>query len=155
MVLCTGGLAACSLQISQHDAVSVVEQYLKAKKMNDYQAWKSTLWAAQKDPKNFVPSFEAPGFLGVLSLSITGVSVSDDETERIKKMYFGSDLAKSYGWSDEYIANNMVAVSAQYTVDYDNTRVPYSEGPISQYFYLVKDNQSSLWLIWDFSSQSE
>jgi len=155
IVAIISGLAACSQQSSRNDAASVVERYLAAKKDNDYQAWQSTLWAAQKDGQTFTPSFEKPGDLGVLSLSIGKVAVSDEETKRIQTMYSGSDLAQMYGWSDEYIAKNLVAVSAQYTVDYDNTKVPYPEGTLTQYFYLVKDASGPPWLIWDSSSPSE
>jgi hypothetical protein len=149
------GLAACSPANSQSDAVGVVQRYLDAKKNNDFTAWKSTLWAAQKDGSNFMPSFEKPGDLGVLSLTIGKVAVSDEETAQIKKRYSGSDLAKSHGWSDEFIAKNLIAVSAQYTVQYDNTKVPYPDGEQNQVFYLVRDNPDSRWLIWDSGSPSQ
>jgi len=142
-------LAACSPANSKSDAARVVQCYLEAKKNNDFTAWKSTLWAAQKDGSNFTPSFEKPGYLGVLSLNIGKVAVSDEKTAMIQKRYSGSDLAKSYGWSDEFIAKNMIAVSAQYSVDYDNTRVPYPDGEQTQVFYLVRDSSDSAWLIWD------
>ena len=141
-------LSACQPAITP---TNVVERYLEAKQNNDFEAWKSELWAAQKDPQNFSPSFEKPGDLAVLSLSIGNLAVSDEETGRIKKMYSGSELAGKYGWSDEFIAQNVVAVSAQYTVDYDNTKVPYSEGTLTQYFYLVRETQDAPWLIWNMS----
>jgi hypothetical protein len=149
------GLAACSPANSQSDAVGVVECYLDAKKNNDFTAWKSTLWAAQKGGSNFTPSFEKPGDLGVLSLSIGKVAVSDEETAQIQKRYSGSDLAKSHGWSEEFIEKNMLAVIAQYTVDYDNAKVPYPDGEHTQVFYLVRDNPDSEWLIWDSGSPSQ
>jgi hypothetical protein len=149
------GLAACGPANSQSDAVSVVQRYLDAKKNNDFSAWKSTLWTAQKDGSNFTPSFEKPGDLGVLSLTIGKVAVSDAETAQIQKRYSGSDLAKIYGWSDEFIAKNMIAVSAQYTVQYDNTKTPNPDGEQIQVFYLVRDNPDSGWLIWDSGSPSQ
>lgn len=142
-------LAACSPNNSKSDAACVVQRYLEAKKNNDFTSWKSTLWAAQKDGSTFTSSFEKPGYLGVLSLNIGQVAVSDEETAMIQKRYSGSDLAKSHGWSDEFIAQNMIAVSAQYTVDYDNTKVPYPDGEQTQVFYLVRDDPDSAWLIWD------
>jgi len=148
-------LVACSRTSSTSAAVDVVERYLEAKKNNDFTTWKSTLWAAQKDGSSFTPSFEKPGDLGVLSLSIGKVAVSDEETALIQKRYSGSDLAKSHGWSDSFIAQNMLAVTAQYTVDYDNTKVPYPDGEQTQVFYLVRDNPDSPWLIWDFGSPSQ
>ena len=149
------GLAACSPANSQSDAVGVVQRYLDAKKNNDFTAWKSTLWAAQKDGSNFTPSFEKPGDLGVLSLTIGKVTVADEETVQIQKRYSGSDLAKSHGWSDEFIAKNMIAVSAQYTVQYDSTKMPNPDGKQTQVFYLVRDNPDSRWLIWDWESPSQ
>lgn len=145
-------LASCASVNPQSDPTKVVEQYLQAKKSNDFAAWKASLWAAQKDGQNFTPSFEKPGDLGVLNLTVGKVAVSDAETERVKEMYSGSDLAKQNGWSDAFIAENLIAISAEYTVDYDNTKVPYVDGSITQYFYLVRDNPSSAWLIWDASS---
>lgn len=142
-------VVVCRPTNSEIEAVGVVNRYLGAKQNNDYIAWKSTLWAAQKDESNFSPSFEKPGDLGVLTLSIGEVVVSDEETAQIQERYSGSDLAKSHGWSDEFIAKNMIAVSAQYRVDYDNTKVPYPDGEQTQVFYLVRDNPDSAWLIWD------
>jgi hypothetical protein len=142
-------LAGCASTSLQSDPVNVVEQYLQAKKSNDFSAWKATLLAAQKGGQKFTPSYEKPGDLGVLSLTVGKVAVSEAETERIKKMYSSSDLAKQNGWSDAFIAENMIAVSAEYMVDYDNTKVPYADGSVSQYFYLVRDDPSSAWLIWN------
>ncbi|SHI27163.1 hypothetical protein SAMN02746098_03625 [Desulfosporosinus lacus DSM 15449] len=82
------------------------------------------------------------------------MAVSEEETERIKARYTGSELAQSYNWSYEYIAENMIVVSAQYTVDYDNTKVPYQEGALSQDFILIREytGSGSSWLIWDGAS---
>jgi hypothetical protein len=145
-------LAACSPINSQSDAVGVVQRYLVAKKNNDFTAWKSTLWAAHKDGSNFTPSFEKPGDLGVLSLTIGKVAVSDEETAQIQNRYFRSELAKNLGWSDEFISKNMIAIYAQYTVQYDNTKVPYPGGKLTQVFYLVRDTSDFGWLIWDSES---
>lgn len=145
-----GGLVACSAPSSGNDAAGVVTKYLEAKRDNNYEAWKATLWQANSS-QNSENMPEKKGDLGVISLSIHKVEISDKQTQHIRETYTGSDLAKSYGWPDEYIAENMVAVFAEYTVDYDNTKVPYDEGKISQYFYLVRDDKDSPWLIWDMS----
>lgn len=63
-------------------------------------------------------------------------------------MYSGSELAKKNGWTDEYIAENMIAVYAKYTVDYDNIKVPYNEGKFERYFYLTKKDKNAEWTIW-------
>ncbi|HOB31118.1 MAG TPA: hypothetical protein PLF08_06430 [Bacillota bacterium] len=91
----------------------------------------------------------------VISLTIEKVEISDDETAKIRAMYSGSELAKTNGWTDDYIANNMIAVYAKYTVDYDNTKVPYSEGELEQYFYLTRADLNTDWTIWDSTSPSD
>ena len=124
VLLCTalvGGLIACTADAGNNSADSVIKEYLEAEKDKDY----------------------------VISLSIEKVEISNEETARIKERYSGSELANTNGWTDEYIAQNMIAVYAKYTVDYDNTKVPYDEGEIEHYFYLIRDKEDSSWLIWD------
>ncbi len=115
------GLIACVAVAGNLSADSVVNKYLEAEKDKDY----------------------------VISLSIDKVEISNEETARIKEMYSGSELANTNGWTDEFIAENMIAVYAKYTVDYDNTKVPYNEGELEHYFYLIRDDENSPWLIWD------
>ncbi len=91
----------------------------------------------------------------VISMTIQSVSVSPEETARVRKMYAGSELAEKNGWSDDYIENNLLAVFAQYTVDYDNTKVPYPEGALEQYFYLTRKDEQSSWAVWDAMSPSD
>jgi hypothetical protein len=148
-------LAACAQPGPHTDAVRLVERYLTAKQDNDYDTWLSTLWVAHQEGESFTSAFEKPGDLGVIQLRIENVAVSKGETERIRKRYSGSDLAQVHGWSEEYLAENLIAVSSRYTVDYDNTKVPYPEGSLTQYFYLVRDDPDSPWLIWDTSSPGE
>lgn len=129
VLLCTalaGGLIACTTDAGNDSADSVIKEYLEAEKDKDY----------------------------VISLSIEKVEISDEETVRIKERYSGSELANTNGWTDEYIAENMIAVYAKYTVDYDNTKVPYDEGELEHYFYLVRDDEDSPWLIWDGAGTS-
>ena len=142
-------LAACSAT-GQDTAVAVVTQYLQAEKDNDYDAWVGTL--IQDKQEAFTR--ESNGEFGVISLDIGQVSVSPQETQRMKDRYTGSDLAKRYGWSDVYIAENMIVVTAQYKVDYDNAKVPNNDGDITQDFILVRDGPDLPWLIWDTGSPS-
>ena len=124
VLLCTVlavGLIACTAVAGNLSADSVVNKYLEAEKDKDY----------------------------VISLSIDKVEISDEETARVKEMYSGSELAKTNGWTDEFIAENMIAVYVKYTVDYDNTKVPYNEGELEHYFYPIRDDENSPWLIWD------
>lgn len=131
---------------TDEDAVKVVTTYLTAMKNNDYDTWESCLW--QFDEKNH--GYERKGDLAVQSLSIETVRLPVQETERIRKQYRDSDLAKSYGWSDDFINNNLIAVYVHYTVKYDHTKVGYNDGDMKEYAYLVRQNQYSPWLIWTF-----
>jgi flagellar motor component MotA len=153
LILCiivTGGLVACGTQNSTSDASDVVTKYLEAQKSNDNHTLNSLLWKAANDQRSDAVS-ETEGTLGVISLSIDKVEVSKEETQSIKERYTGSDLALINEWSDEFIKENLIAVYAKYTVDYDNTKVPYNEGEITQYFYLLRSDKDSPWLIWEQS----
>ncbi len=143
--LLAGGIVACSTQGAASDAVSVVRKSLEAEKNNDYDAWIST--RIEEQQRAFTK--EANGEFGVISLTVHTVEASDRVTQALKERYSGSDLAQGRGWSDEYIAENMIVVYADYTVDYDNTKVPYSEGTLTEVFTLVRDDPGSPWLIWD------
>jgi bla regulator protein blaR1 len=103
--------------------------------------------------KSYLENLEKEDY--VISLKIQKVEISNQETERIRKMYSGSELAQSKGWSEEYIKQNIIAVAADYTVDYDNTKVPYNEGALSQFFYLNREDSKSNWTIFDSMSPSE
>ncbi len=70
-------------------------------------------------------------------------------------MYAGSELAKTNGWSDDYLKSNLLAVFAEYTVDYDNTKVPYPEGALEQFVYLTREDDYSPWSVWDAMSPAE
>jgi len=150
-ILLIGGIVACSTQNAGNEAVSVVKKHLEAEKNNNYAAWISTL--IEEKQRAFTK--ETNGEFGVISLVVEKVEVSDEETQRMQEMYTGSELAQSRGWSDEYLSENMIVVSTQYTVDYDNTKVPYTEGTLTQDFILIRDDQGSPWLIWDISSPSD
>ncbi len=129
VLLCTvltGVLIACTADAGNSSADSVIREYLEAEKDKDY----------------------------VISLSIEKVEISNEETARIKEMYSGSELANTKGWTNEYIAENMIAVDAKYTVDYDNTKVPYNEGELEQFFYLTRADKNAEWKIWDSLSPS-
>ncbi len=91
----------------------------------------------------------------VVSLVVEQTAISDEETARITKMYAGSELAEKNGWTDAYLAENMIAIYVKYTVDYDNTKVPYNEGRLEQYFYLIRADKMSEWAIWDMSAPSD
>ncbi|MDR0819386.1 MAG: hypothetical protein LBN43_07425 [Oscillospiraceae bacterium] len=133
-------------------AVYIVRKHLLAERDDDFELWNSTVVPELRLDD---PTFNRNGTFGVNSLTIDSVYVSAEETARIQAMYRGSDLARKRGWSDAYISN-MVAVAVNYTVDYDNSKVPNTGGQLSQYFYLSRDAENSQsntpWLIFDIMS---
>ncbi|GKX29663.1 hypothetical protein SH1V18_21430 [Vallitalea longa] len=143
----TSGLVACNNGNSTDDATTVVKKYLEAQKDNNYDTAQLLLSSSNDADSNIEINKEQ--VLSVISLSVDNIEVSDKETQRIKNRYIGSEIAISYDWTDEYINENMIAVFAEYNVDYDNTKVPYNEGDITQYFYLIREDIDSSWLIWD------
>ena len=132
-------------------AAAVVRKQLEAERDNDLEAWLSTqMESTQKAYREGTANINTE--FGVISLTVGEVRVAVWQTHVIRVQYSGSELAESYGWSDEYIAENMVAVYAEYAVDYDNTKVPYHEGSLTQYFFLVREDRDSPWLYWDAQS---
>ena len=126
-------------------AKNTVRKSLEAERDNNYEAWVSTFVKEQQD----FYTRETREF-GIISLTVGEIRVAVERTCSIREGYPGSDLANRRGWSDEHIAKNMVAVSVQYTVDYDNTKVPFIEGVQSGHVLLVRDNEASPWLICDW-----
>lgn len=143
-----GSLAACSTQGRVSDPAGVVKKYFEAEKNSDYDKWITTL--IKEKQSGFTK--EQNGNFGIVSLTVNKIEVSDQETRSMKERYKGSDLAKSRGWSDNYVLENMIVVSAQYSVIYDHTKVPYNDGNFTQNFILVRENKDSEWLIWDMTS---
>lgn len=138
--------------------------YMQGGKSGRYSRLDDTLYYAlsamtdgQDSPTDVVQThLEAQKATGaVISMAIQSTSVSPEETDRVRKMYAGSELAKTNGWSDDYVKNNLLAVFAEYTVDYDNTKVPYPEGALEQYFYLTRKDEQSSWAVWDVMSPSD
>lgn len=87
-----------------------------------------------------------------ITVSIDEIVIDEDETARIRAMYSGSEYAKEAGWTDDYIAEHLIAVAAKYYVEYDHTKTFLDDGDIHQYFYLIQDVKSGNWKIFDNSS---
>lgn len=83
------------------------------------------------------------------------IIIDNDETARMIEMYQGSELAKSRGWTDEYLAEHFLAVRAKYYVEYDHTKTFLEDGDQDQYFYLVEDIESGLWTVIDNSTPGQ
>ena len=87
-----------------------------------------------------------------LTVRVDEVKVDESETERVVKMYMGSDLARSKGWTDEYLTEHFVVVWAKYYVEYDHTKTFRKDGLVEQYFYLTEDTETGKWEIADSTS---
>lgn len=83
------------------------------------------------------------------TVRIDEITIHEAETERVIKMYMGSDFAATRGWSDEYLLNHFVVVRAKYYVEYDTTKVWYDIGDIDKFFYLVENPKTGEWTITD------
>lgn len=82
-----------------------------------------------------------------ICVRVDEIEVSESETERVIKMYSGSDLAKERGWTDEYLAEHFVVVWAKYYAEYDHTKTFMNDGCMEQYFYLAQDVKTGKWQI--------
>ena len=89
-----------------------------------------------------------------ICVRIEAINVDESETERVVRMYAGSELAGSRGWTDEYLSEHFVVVSAKYYVEYDHTKTFLDDGYTEQYFYLVQDPKTEKWEIIDNTSPS-
>ena len=81
--------------------------------------------------------------------------VDETETKRMIERYTGSELAQSRGWTDDYLAEHLLAVRAKYYVEYDHTKTFLDDGNIDQFFYLIEDTESGVWTIIDNSTNGE
>jgi hypothetical protein len=146
-------LTPSSAKIDRNHYISSEHEYFPQEWLEQYRMKAAENGMAERVVTEYLEAEKNKDY--VLSLSIAEIKVSDEETARIKDMYSGSELAKKSGWTDEYIAQNMIVVYARYTVDYDNTKVPYNEGKLEQYFYLTRANLNTEWTIWDSTSPSD
>jgi hypothetical protein len=144
-------LISCAEKGDNSEPTSVVRLLLEAKENNDVEAYNKAFFYEPDDLLN-----QNDGDLGVISLTINRLEISESKMKWFVETYTNSDLAKKRSWTNDFI-KNIVAVVAEYSVDYDNTKVPFQDGDISQTFYVVRKNVSSPWLILEADSphQSE
>ncbi len=87
-----------------------------------------------------------------ICVRVDEIEIDESETERVVKMYSGSDLAKEKGWTDEYLAEHFVVVRAKYHVEYDHTKTFMDDGYTEQCFYLAQAVKTGKWEIIDNTS---
>lgn len=82
-----------------------------------------------------------------IAVRVEYAQVDEEETARAAKEYSGSDLAKSRGWSEGYLAEHFVAVRARYYAEYDHVKTFLDDGNLEQCFYLTRDLVTGKWAI--------
>lgn len=106
--------------VSATDPVETVREFLETEKEQDY----------------------------TYSLEIYEIALSDSDTAKIIESFKGSDYARGKNWTEEYVENNIVAVAAYYSVQYDHDKIFYDDGEIVRRFFLKYDEPNGLWSIW-------
>ena len=90
-----------------------------------------------------------------LDASFESAEIDEAETARFKSNLRGSELAASYGWSDDYIEHHVLVVRVVYMVKYDHEKTFLKDGRLEQLFYLKQDPETDLWEIYDAMSPNE
>lgn len=90
-----------------------------------------------------------------LEVRLETVFVDDSETERVRNLYLGSQLADARGWTDDILLNHFIVIIARYHVRYDHTKTFLDDGYLEQYFYLVHDPKSNNWTIADNTAPNQ
>jgi hypothetical protein len=146
LILAMSSLVSCGKKAEYSDPTAPVRSLLEAQKNNDFEAYKKAFF--YEPDESFT---QVNNDLGVISLSINKLETSVPKTKWFIENYTDSELAKERGWTKEFISG-VVAVIAEYSVDYDNTKVPFQEGVLSQTFYVARESEDSPWLILDIES---
>lgn len=131
-------------------ANSVARRHLEAVRDYDYEAWVSTMAESSRPPAGHTGGIMF-SFDSVVVLAVDEVRVSVERTLAMRENYSGSELVRNLGWSDEHVAENMVVVFTQYLVDYD-IEAPFTERTVQQYWFLVREDRDSPWLVWEADS---
>jgi hypothetical protein len=139
-------LISCGKKAEDSDPTTPVRSLLEAQSNNDFDTYKKQFYYEPDSPLT-----DNEKSMGVISLSIKKLEVSEAKTKWFSETYTNSELAKKRGWNDHFISG-VVAVMAEYSVDFDNTKVPFQEGDLSQTFYVVRESEDSPWLILDAES---
>lgn len=90
-----------------------------------------------------------------ISMNVLSSEVDDTETQRMIKMYKGSELAEIRGWTDEYLNQHFVVVKVRYECEIDHTKTFLRDGLLESYVFLVRNPESGIWNIVDRTSPSE
>ena len=89
------------------------------------------------------------------SASFERAEIDEAETAHWKENLKGSELARSYGWSDDYIEHHFLVVRAVYTVQYDHTKTWEKDGRLEQLYFLRQDQETNFWEVYEAQSPNE
>lgn len=84
----------------------------------------------------------------IVSFSKDKVYASEEATVWFRRSFFRSDYSERNNISDAYINQNIIAVLAEYTVDYDQEQVPYEDGKTTKAYYLMKTELTDGWTVY-------
>lgn len=76
-------------------------------------------------------------------------------TEEAVEGLLGSDLAASFGWSDEYVQEHIKIVDVTYSIEHDHSMTWEGDGVFIMSYYLCEDPDSGMWRVWDHGSAIE
>ena len=85
-----------------------------------------------------------------ISLTIGEITPSPSETAWQWKHYFCPESELFADWTEEDMLTRFMVVSAQYDVEYDNTKTFMNSGKVTQNFFLTKED--GVWSVWDRQS---
>ena len=85
-----------------------------------------------------------------ISLTIGEITPSPAETAWQWKHYFCPESGAFADWTEEDMLTRFMVVSAQYDVEYDNTKTFMNSGKVTQNFFLTKED--GVWSVWDRQS---
>ena len=93
---------------------------------------------------------------GIKSCEAVSVEYDEELTKINRERLAGSDLAKSRGVSDERIMNDLEIVRAVYDIVYDDT-TPHmmGTGRYEVIFFMLRDEETGFWNVWDNSSLAD
>lgn len=82
------------------------------------------------------------------SVSINKIALDDEGTEWAITHYKGFHSS----WTNAYLTEHMVAVKASYSVEYDGTKTFSPSGNMERYFFLLQNDETENWEIWDVTT---
>ena len=135
---------------SRQAAISVVRNNLEAKKNNDYDSWRSTMW-----DQLFTSDSQRIDDFGIVKLDIKKIEISNKKTEDFKERYANSEFSQKWNWTSDWLNENSMAVVAEYYIINDHSITGADDGNIQWCYYLIRENPEASWVIFDGAGDVE